>query len=466
MYVFVALFLVGVLIMVGELAFKGKGWAENELNRHVYSTDGTPSAKGSITDRTGQLLFSIDEESEKSYNSSSNIRKATLHLIGDRLGNISTGTERLYAEYMCDYSQLEGLYAVVNNSRGTNITLNVCAQANIAAMEAFKDRGGVKGCVLVYNYRTGELLCSVSMPTYDVEDIPQNIGSSEKYEGVYLDRTIKGLVMPGSVMKIVTGISAVENIADIDTRTFRCDGKIHLDDGSMKCVNASDGGCGYVSFEEAFNNSCNVIFTQAADEIGAAKLTRTANELGFNTDLFMADLVPIKMSRVNFGKTHTQAFSRASVGLGENLLMNPSHLLGIVGAIANGGTGYAPLRVKSCIGTFVNKSFQPSIMVQLNPDVCSLMDKYLHSNVTNVYTGEYGIDFSVDFAAKSGTGALNDDEGNNVWFAGYSRDESLPLAAVCMVENIDNSYGGGATLAGKIVADVMEYFDENRDIVS
>ena len=81
---------------------------------------------------------------------------------------------------------------------------------------AYNAFGENNGAIAVYNYKTGELLFSVSKPAYDVNDVPSDLLNSEYYDGVFLDKTISGIYTPGSVMKIVTAVSALQNIPDIE----------------------------------------------------------------------------------------------------------------------------------------------------------------------------------------------------------------------------------------------------------
>ncbi len=65
------------------------------------------------------------------------------------------------------------------------MTLTVSADVQRTALAALDGR---KGTVGVYNYKTGEILCAVSSPTYDPDDVPGRGGNPETYEGVYVNR--------------------------------------------------------------------------------------------------------------------------------------------------------------------------------------------------------------------------------------------------------------------------------------
>ena len=65
--------------------------------------------------------------------------------------------------------------------------------------------------MLVYNYKTGEILAKVSAPTFDPNAVPEDIETNEAYKGAYLDNTLSGSFTPGSIFKIVTAAAAMEN---------------------------------------------------------------------------------------------------------------------------------------------------------------------------------------------------------------------------------------------------------------
>lgn len=158
---------------------------------------------------------------------------------------------------------------------------------------------GRKGTIAVYNYKTGAMVCMVSTPSYDPQNKPDDIDeNSDEYEGVYLNRFVSGLYTPGSIFKVVTAISAIENIPDIYSQTFECTGEYATGDGKIIC----SGVHGTVDFEEALNHSCNSAFAQIAIQLGQSKLMQTAGELGFNTKEDM-DQITVSASRFDVSKT-------------------------------------------------------------------------------------------------------------------------------------------------------------------
>lgn len=443
-YALIAAFLVGIVVFVASLMINGDEWASNRANRHIYSS-GTIVNAGTIYDRNGVVLAK-SSDNERVFAENSDIRKAVLHAVGDTSGFISTGTHNLFRDTLSGYNRVEGIYLLKQTGTGTDITLNIDSEANKLAYKAF---GNYNGVIAVYNYKTGELLCSVSKPTYDIENIPDGMLTDTKYDGVFLDKFVSGVYTPGSIMKIVTAACAIENIPDIYTRTFECDGEYETGDGSVIC----NGVHGKVNFQQAMNESCNCAFAEISIELGAAKLEATAKSMGFNSQLYSKE-IRLVTSRFSPDKQSKAELGWAGIGQ-STTLVNPAHFLSIMGAIANGGTGYAPDRIRSLgtVSQIVGRL--PESAVKINPETARQLDILLRSNVEDKY-GDWKFE-NLQMCGKTGTAQV-DGAKSHSWFAGYSQRDDLPLAVICIAEN--GGYGSG--VASDVSNKVMQYFLSNH----
>ncbi len=442
-YALILAFLAGIVIFVVSLMMNGAAWASNKANRHIYS-GGTIVNAGTIYDKNGVVLAE-SSDNERIFAKGENMRKSVLHVVGDTAGYISTGTHYLFRDTLSGYSRIEGIYKLKQSGTGTDITLNIDAEANKIAYKAF---GSYNGAVAVYNYKTGELLCSVSKPTYDIENKPSDLLTNEKYDGVFLDKVVSGIYTPGSIMKIVTAACAIENIPDIYSQTFECDGEYETGDGKVIC----NGVHGTVNFQQAMNESCNCAFAAISLQLGADKLKATAESLGFNTQLYAKE---IRLTKSRFSPSTESKAELGWAGIGQSTTyVNPAHFLSIMGAIANGGEGYAPDRIRS-LGTFSQIMGRiPSVTVKMNPDTAAKLDALLRSNVVDKY-GDWKFE-NLQMCGKTGTAQI-DGAKSHSWFAGYSQRDDLPLAVVCIAENA--GYGSG--VASTVSNSVMQYFLEN-----
>lgn len=442
-YVLIIAFIAGVGFFVASLMTDGAEWASNKANRHIY-TGGTIVNAGTVYDRNGVVLAK-SSDNERIFAEGSSVRKSTLHVVGDTAGRISTGTHYLYRDVLSGYSRIEGIYNLKQTGTGTDVKLNIDSEANKIAYNAL---GDYDGAVAVYNYKTGELLCSVSKPAYDINNVPSDLLTNAKYDGVFLDKVISGIYTPGSIMKIVTAACAIENIPDIYTRTFECDGEYETGDGTVIC----NGVHGKVDFQKAMNESCNCAFAEISIELGASKLEATAKAMGFNSQLYAKE---IRLTRSRFSPSATSKAELGWAGIGQSTtLVNPAHFLAIMGAIANGGEGYAPDRIHSLgtVSEIVGRI--PGSIVSIKPETAAKLNELLRSNVADKY-GDWKFK-GLEMCGKTGTAQI-DGEKSHSWFVGYSQREDLPLAVVCVAEH--GGYGSG--VATTVSNKVMQYFAEN-----
>ena len=223
LYVFIAAFLAGLIVLFYTFYTNADSWAMKKANRHLYSS-GTLSVAGSIKDETGAVLAET-KDGKRVYNSDKTVRTATMHTVGDSEGYIATGVQTSYKDVITGYNFVDGIYNLKKYGKGNDVNLTINAQLCAAAYSAL---GSNKGTVGVYNYKTGQLLCVVSSPSYDIANKPVSSINNDKtgaYEGVYLNRFFSGVYTPGSTFKMITSICAIENLPDIDSQKFKCTGE-------------------------------------------------------------------------------------------------------------------------------------------------------------------------------------------------------------------------------------------------
>ena len=115
------------------------------------------------------------ENGQRTYYDNATVRKATLHAVGDLQGNIGTGALNAFADRLTGYSLLNGAFGA---KQGSDLYLTIDARYNY---EAYQALGGKSGTVAVYNYKTGEILCMVSAPSYDPLNVPTDLETNERY---------------------------------------------------------------------------------------------------------------------------------------------------------------------------------------------------------------------------------------------------------------------------------------------
>lgn len=444
-FLLVAFFLTGMVFLGVKLTVNAEKWATLRVNTHLVNNEGSFIGAGNVVDRNGVILAET-VDGERVYNNSERIRRSTLHIVGDSEGFIASGVQTAYKRELIGYNLVTGIYSIKKHERGNDITLTLDSSVSATALDAL---GNNKGVVAVYNYKTGEIICSVSSPNFDIRNKPSTEEIEEnpngKYEGLYLNRLIDGLYTPGSIFKIVTAASALKYVEDIDSFYYKCDGETYINGVKVSCPKKH----GKLDLEGALTYSCNCAFAELSKKLTAEEITSTAKEFGFGKDFKFGNSVTQK-SILDLENAESSDIAWASVGQ-YTTLVNPYHMLTIAGAVANDGVAVLPFVVKN-VSTPSNRvvtEFVGQEVTYTTPEIAKELKKMLRNTVSENY-GDWNFS-GLKVSGKTGTAEVSEDKEPHAWFLGFSEDKKCPLAIVVIVEN----GGWGATRAIPIASRVL-----------
>ncbi len=432
------LVVVGLVVFIVQYFVRAADWVTTPGSPHVYS--GGNISTGTVVDRDGLTL--LTNGSSRVYADDAVIRKATIHLLGDRYGYIEAPLINTYADKLLSYNTITGVYNTSETGNIMNLTLSA-----EACKTAVNDLGERKGTVGVYNYETGEILCMVSSGTYDPDNVPDadTISASSYYDGVYLNRFTQATYVPGSIFKLVTAAAAIDNIPDLFDRTFTCQQQTIISGEYITCENYH----GDISFRTGLAKSCNIVFGTLAVELGADTLTKYAEAAGI-TDSITFD--GTSTAAGNFDLTGANDASVAWAGIGQyTTTVNPCQFMTFVGSIASGGQAAAPYVVSSVetpAGIKVYSAKQSMLDRTMSQSTADTLAELMHNDVVVNY-GTYNFP-DVYVCAKSGTAEV-DGATPNAMFAGFIQDSQYPLAFIVIVENA----GSGSEVCIPIASDVL-----------
>ena len=420
------LLLAGTVFFVYEYAVNAEDWVVFSGSPHLYY--GTNLGCGVVTDRYGVLL--MDLRGGRQYSQDLELRMSTLHWVGDRKGSIYAPALAHYASDLAGFDIVNGVYSYGITSGEAKLTL--IAQAQKAALAALGDR---KGTVGIYNYKTGEILCAVTTPTYDPDNIPDiQTDTTGAYEGVYLNRFTQSSYIPGSIFKIVTLAAALEAIPDIEEQTFYCEGHYTIGDEEITC----EGEHKNQTLQQAFQNSCNSAFAQIALQLGDETLQRYAKQFGITE--------PVTFDGITTASGNFEAEGAYDINLAWSAIgqytdqINPCRFMTFMGAIAAGGEGVRPYVVDE-ITVGLSKTYSSKTQTDtriLSSVTADKLETYLANTMTYLYGTERFSGLTV--CAKTGTGQVGGDQKPNAMLAGFVADEEYPFAFIVAVENA--GYGG------------------------
>lgn len=450
LWILCILFVVGLVFLTVSLVNNGDEWVMKRFNQHVYS-DGELIGAGTIYDRNGVALAETID-GDRVYSDSATTRKSTLHIVGDPKNFISSGVQSVYDARLTGYNKITGVYNIERYGKGNDLTLTIDSDICDVAYNALDGR---KGTVGVVNYKTGDIICAVSSPSYDVNDVPYDLETNERYEGVYINRLFSAHYVPGSTFKIVTAICAIENIPDIYERTWECNGAFAPKKGKEIDCNANHGT--KVDFETALAKSCNSVFAQIAIELGEKKLTATAKELGIGSKVTISGEIEAFGGSFDVKGVADDKLGWTGIGQGDTRIA-PITMLRISSAIANGGSAVSFNLVQSLAnqaGNALNITVPKNQVQLMNSDVADKIGSMLRNNVKEQY-GDYNYN-GLSLCAKSGTAQIDDvDEHNIAWFTGYMDDEENPYAFVVVVENGNSGSQTAGPIANRVLQELVD----------
>lgn len=416
--VLICLFLLCTSIFLVDYFSSAHIWVVNPSNQNIYH-DGELTVAGSIYSADGVPLLQSNQDGI-TYAEDYFTRLSTLHIIGDKDNNITSGVLFSQRDKLIGYNLINGLFGATTSDHVVTLTIN--AELSSLAYQALGDKNGA---VAVYNYQTGEILCMVSKPSYDPNNLPDF--AQEAYEGVYINRVMNGLYVPGSIMKLVTAYAAIESIDDIYEQTFECHHGVEINGQWIEC-NADHGT---QTFEAALANSCNATFAQIALQLGNDTLQTYAQKAGITSD-YTIDGVTTSPGRFNV--TDTDSVNLAWAGIGQyTTLVNPMQFMLFCGAIANDGVLKIPHYIEPN-SIFSSLHLGNNEQRMMESTTAEQLTALMRNNTIATY-GDYNFP-NLELCAKTGTAEVEDDYPHS-WFVGFSNQATTPLAFVVIVENDD-----------------------------
>lgn len=331
------------------------------------------------------------------------------HVLGV-VGNDGTGLTGIESEYNTYLSGIPGVkigefdknsndlpysdseFTSPVNGKDVTLTIDETIQsfAEKAAQQAYEDNKAKATSVMVMDPKTGEILAMVNKPDFNpntpyegYEDFDGD-NESDKIYKMWRNRLVSDSFEPGSIFKVITALSAMEEGIVNENTTFECGGKLHIANRDINCWET--GGHGLQTFPEIIQNSCNVGFMKLGSMIGKDKFYEYIKKFGFG-ELTGIDIqgeadgivkIPEKISPTDL----------ATISFGHTNTVNSMQYMAAFNAVANGGTWIQPHIMKEVTHDdengveIVDETFNPVTREIASSENTALLRTYLEKVVT------------------------------------------------------------------------------------
>lgn len=328
-----------------------------------------------------------------------------------------------------------------------------------AASDALGDNNGA---VIVTEVNTGNILCMVSKPDFDPNDIEtiwENLGSDTE-SGTLVNRVTQGLYAPGSTFKIFDAVELMdEDMSRANNFTYNCvgyDNTYTLEDGQpIHCYHWTAHG--EVDLKKAFAKSCNSAFVNIGNSLDRTSFAALLNNMMFGEEL-PYDLPSGVSSYELTDTTSTEDVTQLSIGQGSTL-MTPMHLNMVTAAIANGGTIHKDqiiASIKTGTGTVISQTQPEEYRTVMSAEVAAKMREMMR-DVVEEGTATKLSSRPYNPCGKTGSAEIVTGQStSHAWFTGFAPEENPEIAITVIVEGA----GSGGVSAVPVARSVMdEYFD-------
>ena len=226
----------------------------------------------------------------------------------------------------------------------TSIDINIQQYITQKAMEVMEKKQAKRVCIIVMNPQNGEIYALADVPEYNLnEPFTLNYETDEEVtqdmrNRMWRNYCISDTYEPGSTFKIVTATTAFEQgVLQVDDQ-FYCPGYHIVEDRRIKCHKVA--GHGAETFRDGIMNSCNPVFMQVGERIGATGFYQGLQALGL-FEKTGVDL-PGEANSIFHKKENVGPVELATMSFGQSFQITPLQLMRAASAVVNGGNLVTP----------------------------------------------------------------------------------------------------------------------------
>lgn len=295
-----------------------------------------------------------------------------------------------------------------------------------------------KGAVVVMDPYTGDILASVSRPSFSPNNPAAALGDARS---PFINRAFYAYSV-GSTFKLLVAATALEQGLTVDHR-YTCTGSIEVGDQLFHCHNLS--GHGSIDMITALEKSCNAYFISLALKVGGRTLAYKAVQLGFGSAAELAPGLRTASGTLPTDRDLAAPAAQANLGFGQgDLTATPIQIAALVSSMVNQGGAVTPRLVAGSTSDGITMSSRTVIYTTTPvflPDAAEAVRRMM---VLVVEQGS-GKNAKPDTGGAGGKTAsaqtgqyVDGKEVVHAWFAGFYPAEQPRYVIVVLVEGGDS----------------------------
>ena len=479
-----------IAMLVKEL-----GISEETARKRVEKVSSIERVKTNVAKETGDAVrayglsgVKVDEDYKRYYPYGTLASKVLGFTGADNQGIL--GLEVKYDEYL---QGTNGKILTLTDARGIEIEnagesrlepvngydlclsldYNIQMYCEQAAKKVCTKKSADSVSVIVMNPQNGELMAMVNYPEFDLNDPFTLVGdngeavSAEEKQNLlnkmWRNQCISDTYEPGSTFKIITAAAALEEgVVKLDDAFF-CPGYKIVEDRRIRCARTT--GHGAETFETGIMNSCNPVFMELGERLGAENFVGYFKQFGLlsktNIDL-PGEAGTIMHKTENIGPVEL-----ATISFGQSFQITPIQLVTTVSSIINGGTRVTPhfgVSVQDADGNTV-KTFSYETHENICTAETSETMRYLLEKVVSEGTGKNAKIEGFSIGGKTATSQTlpRSDHKYISSFLGFAPADDPQVLVLVVINNPQGIYYGGtiaAPVAKEIFENILPYLDK------
>ena len=478
-----------------EMLVRELGIPEETARKRVEKVSSIERVKTNVAKETGDAIrayglsgVKVDEDYKRYYPYGTLASKVLGFTGADNQGIL--GLEVKYDEYL---QGTNGKILTLTDARGIEIEnagesrlepvngydlclsldRNIQMYCEQAAKKVCTKKSADSVSVIVMNPQNGELMAMVNYPEFDLNDpfilagdTGETVSAEEKQNllnKMWRNQCISDTYEPGSTFKIITAAAALEEgVVKLDDAFF-CPGYKIVEDRRIRCARTT--GHGAETFETGIMNSCNPVFMELGERLGAENFAGYFKQFGLlsktNIDL-PGEAGTIMHKTENIGPVEL-----ATISFGQSFQITPIQLVTTVSSIINGGTRVTPhfgVSVQDADGNTV-KTFSYETHENICTAETSETMRYLLEKVVSEGTGKNAKIEGFSIGGKTATSQTlpRSDHKYISSFLGFAPADNPQVLVLVVINNPQGIYYGGtiaAPVAKEIFENILPYLDK------